>query len=329
MEYGFLRLDPASVLPSHIVFLVHEDEGMRVNRLHFMEASSLGTGAQPGEDRVVPASVWLREARASRSAELAEVRRLYPQFREGTPAGAMPESLAWDCPLRGVSFVSGTGGAAAEEEEGAALGSTFRPIVPSPVRTAAAYARTAGVNNSLGVHPIMAPRPSDPPSEFLTTNGRCLYEQPAAGPGGAAGAHWLRVPVDNTAEPCGPHDLLRSLLDGKHRASRVMADPSKKDYQCNDLVDWPDVNGTLRTGTYPLPRGLCSRSDRCNNPLGQVSTCLETQRGARPVRAAWHSALRRSSCGSGPTGTSCHPGTRTPGPRSGGVGTAVLGARRS
>lgn len=195
-----------------------------------MQFLETGAAFATETSNVKPASEWLRHARRRQSDDLATVRRLYPQFRAGAPR--TPESRRWDCPFRAVSFFSSkhTGG--------------FAPTVPDPVRTFYAYEHTRGVNATPGIHPILAPELTAAAAEYLTTNGRCYYRRQTADKPYDIGAGWDRVRADDAVDTCAPRDMLRSLMDGQFRASKTMV---KDHNRCYDLVDWPDLNSTLRT----------------------------------------------------------------------------------
>ena len=225
LRYGFLQLDPASVLPSHIILTISPEKDMRVDRLQFIESNQ---GQADGDVTLTPVSDWQREKRRMQEQDRAEIKRLYPQFRDGS--APTPRSLRWDCGFRAVSFLNAR-----------AASPTFRPLVPDPVRTARAYALTRGVNETAGVHPLVRAYPLSDAARFVTTNGRCFYQLQAM----SDASSWLSSDSRSTDDPCAPRELLRSLMDGRFRETRVQTGPGAS---CPNLVDWPDDPSTLRTG---------------------------------------------------------------------------------
>jgi len=113
----------------------------------------------------------------------------------------------------------------------------FSPQVPNPVISKKMFSH---YSNCKGAHPLVQMRSARYKLKtYKTTNGYCFYESDATR------LTTENVPLEDSSNPCGLKQTIWHLHDSTWALSRVMNHFRQR---CNDIIDYPDLGGTLRSG---------------------------------------------------------------------------------
>ena len=216
---GFLSMPRHALHPAHVAFGLDSS----LTSLPFVvQAISLlpQGGAGPATwARDLPLQ-WETELTLALSAQQPKsILNLYPQL----DPNAKPPAPDWSCPYRKLVFWgSSTPG--------------FGPVTPNPVVASKLY----GLG---GVHPFILPEgPYAHMADYISSNGICFYRQDAS--------TWPLLDVSDIESPCSLRGMLSLLVTEEEAAVSVQEAFAKR---CNDIIDSPDVGGSLRSGETLQP----------------------------------------------------------------------------
>ena len=212
----FLSMPRSHLHPAHIVFGLDatlSSMPLMIQGISLLP-SSFGSPSPPLASWASSLHLqWLDELKGT-------VWNLYPQLLPSSAAGA-----DWSCPIRKLVFWGSVPSA-----------SSFGPITPNPVVSALLF-------NLSGAHPFFLPSGPYPNlAEYFTPNGGCFYRKDPS--------TWPRLQVGDMESPCSLRGILH-LLESGEEAGISIQEPFAD--RCNDIIDTPDVGGTLRSGEQLPP----------------------------------------------------------------------------
>lgn len=221
-EKRLIRMPRKLNYPKHIVFMLNEQENLRVHGVQMRDLGDLQDDTELfGQD-------WVSKFQENAESDSAFVKRLYPILREHNESS---RSLHWFCPLQEVAFygrnIAG-----------------FNPLIPDPIRSDKMFTESffgekldrIRATSVRGVHPYHAPMEFNDIADFVTTSGNCYYENEADLP--------KRIDSDNA---CSLEKQIEWLLSGKWEKTRFIHQDGN--INIGELIDWPKLNtGDYRNG---------------------------------------------------------------------------------
>jgi len=214
-KYAFLKMPRTEMHPGHIVFGF--DTTKTGSPLLIKTISLL-----KNEDIIIPKSImspkqWLSSLEQDLLKDAIFSDNTYPNFMEEKINNGGGH---WSCPFRKLSFWTNT-------ED-----SYFAPKIPNPLLTKLLFKKYRGM------HPLVQLTDASAKlKDYKTTNGICFYEED--------GHSNVVIPIEDAVNPCGLKQIFKQHIHQKYSLSRVM---SHFESRCMDIIDFPGLNATLRSG---------------------------------------------------------------------------------
>lgn len=213
----FLRMRREFLHPAHIAF------GLDVSSSSLpliLKSIALLPGELPQASALQSSWVmdlqrqWKYELKIGIEGGNPSILAMYPQLNPLT----RKEEGDWSCPIRKFAFLAGND-------------PSFGPLTPNPVAAQSIYALQ-------GVHPLIKTQgPYKNLAPYFTTNGACFYrEDPSS---------WPQLRLDDAENQCSLRAMLQLLVNQGESLTSIQESFGSR---CNDIIDVPDVGGSMRSG---------------------------------------------------------------------------------
>lgn len=221
---AFLQMDRKKMYPGHIAFGIDKTKSNSPLVLKSMALLPYDYDQTKMPAQLSEPKRWLKRLFLDCSQEIRQARKIYPQAI-WNPLEKNNQAGHWSCPFRLYSFWGDSGD------------DLFSPQVPNPVISKKMFSH---YSNCKGAHPLVQMRSARYKLKtYKTTNGYCFYESDATR------LTTENVPLEDSSNPCGLKQTIWHLHDSTWALSRVMNHFRQR---CNDIIDYPDLGGTLRSG---------------------------------------------------------------------------------